>query len=269
MTNKVYLNNGQLSTLAGELYRTIAVEQLNSIPMPANGIKVAPVIKIFGVPRGGVPASYLLKAQDPNHIVIVDNHLEADIIIDDIIDSGATHREWSALTGKPFYALIDKIKNPDDKNWYVFAWEAKGDTEEGVEANVTRILQYIGENPTRGGLLETPRRFTKALGEWFKGYDYSDDDIKAELKCFEDGADGCDEMVIRRNIPLYSHCEHHIAPIFGTCTIAYIPRNKVLGLSKMDRLVEIFARRLQVQERLTNQIADAMWNHLNPIGVVV
>lgn len=267
--NKTYLTNSQVIELAKNLNRRIFSERIGIEKKRADGITIAPVIKIYGVPRGGIPVTYLLAAQDAHHITIVDSPELADVIVDDIIDSGATLEQYAENYNKPFYALINKITEPDDK-WYVFPWEAKTNgTEEGVEANVTRIIQYIGDNPTREGLLETPKRFTKALGEWFSGYNYNDADITKLLKVFEDGADGCDEMVIRRNIPIYSHCEHHVAPIFGTCTIAYIPRNKVLGLSKMDRLVEIYARRLQVQERLTNQIADAMWETLEPIGVGV
>jgi GTP cyclohydrolase I len=127
------------------------------------------------------------------------------------------------------------------------------------------LYRVIGEAP-RGGLAETPKRVVKAWAHWTSGYAL---DAKEILKVFEDGAEGCDEMVVRKNIPIYSHCEHHLAPIFGTCTIAYIPDGKIVGLSKMDRLADMFARRLQVQERMTNQIADAMMEHLQPKGVGV
>lgn len=135
------------------------------------------------------------------------------------------------------------------------------------DQNVIQLLltQIIGEKP-REGLAETPARVVKAWREWTRGYSMKVEDI---LKVFEDGADGCDQMVVRKDIPIYSHCEHHMAAIIGTCTIAYIPKGKIVGLSKMDRLADMFARRLQVQERMTNQIADAMWQHLDPIGVGV
>jgi len=125
------------------------------------------------------------------------------------------------------------------------------------------LAHLCGENPQRGGLLETPARVVKAWEFWTSGYGMRAADI---LKTFEDGAENCDQMVIRKNIPLYSHCEHHMAAIFGTCTIAYIPNGRVVGLSKLDRLCEMFMRRLQVQERLTNQIADAITEHLMPQG---
>lgn len=134
------------------------------------------------------------------------------------------------------------------------------------EQRIYDLLQSVGENPDREGLQETPTRVVKAWEFWTRGYAMNPADI---LKTFEDGAENCDEMVVRKDIPLYSKCEHHMADIFGVCTIAYIPNGRVVGLSKMDRLVEVFAARLQVQERLTTQIADAMMEHLKPKGVGV
>jgi len=134
------------------------------------------------------------------------------------------------------------------------------------EEIVKELLSMVGEDPERGGLKETPARVVKAWKHWTKGYDINPADI---LKEFEDGAQDVDQMVIVKDIPIYSHCEHHLAPIFGTATIAYIPNGKIVGLSKLLRLADCFARRLQVQERLTNQIADALQEHLNPIGVGV
>lgn len=134
------------------------------------------------------------------------------------------------------------------------------------EQRIYDLLQSVGENPDREGLQETPTRVVKAWEFWTRGYAMNPADI---LKTFEDGAENCDEMVVRKDIPLYSKCEHHMADIFGVCTIAYIPNGRVVGLSKMDRLVEVFAARLQVQERLTTQIADAIMEHLKPKGVGV
>jgi GTP cyclohydrolase IA len=135
------------------------------------------------------------------------------------------------------------------------------------ELIVSRLLaDVIGEDITRGGLKETPQRVVAAWEEWTSGYHVN---IKELFKTFEDGAKNYDEMVVRKDIRIYSHCEHHLAPIIGTCTVAYIPSGKIVGLSKLDRLVDAFARRLQVQERLTAQIADAIWEHLEPLGVGV
>jgi len=127
------------------------------------------------------------------------------------------------------------------------------------------IHSVIGE-PEREGLEETPKRVVKAWKHWTSGYNV---DIPGLLKVFDDGAEGYDEMVIRKGIRIYSHCEHHLAPIIGECTIAYIPNGRVVGLSKLDRLADAFARRLQVQERMTTQIADALMEHLQPKGVGV
>jgi GTP cyclohydrolase I len=110
------------------------------------------------------------------------------------------------------------------------------------------------------------KRFLKAWSEYTSGYKQKPEDI---LKSFEDGAQSVDEMVIVRDIPVYSLCEHHLAPFFGKAHVGYVPDKRILGLSKISRLVEVFARRLQVQERLTNQIADALDTHLQPLGVAV
>jgi GTP cyclohydrolase I len=131
---------------------------------------------------------------------------------------------------------------------------------------VRQLLRLIGEDPDREGLQETPLRFLKAMTEYTKGYRERPEDV---LKVFEDGGEGVDEMVIVRDIPVYSLCEHHLAPFFGKAYVGYVPNKKILGLSKISRLVEVYSRRLQVQERLTNQIADAMAKHLQPLGVAV
>jgi GTP cyclohydrolase IA len=134
------------------------------------------------------------------------------------------------------------------------------------EKAVRELLTMIGESPQRPGLVETPQRVVKAWGFMCGGYAQKPEDV---LKAFEDGAEDCDEMVIQKNIPLWSTCEHHMLPFFGVAHIAYIPKGRVLGLSKFARLVDVFARRLQVQERLTTQIADALMTHLQPLGVGV
>lgn len=137
--------------------------------------------------------------------------------------------------------------------------------EMNIEPAIRTILGFVGETE-REGLKETPHRVAKAWKHWCSGYDV---DIAALLKVFEDGADNYDQMVIVKDIPIYSKCEHHLADIFGTATIAYIPNGKIVGLSKLSRLADAFARRLQVQERLTSQIADAIVEHLQPLGVGV
>ena len=131
---------------------------------------------------------------------------------------------------------------------------------------VRQLLRLIGEDPDREGLQETPLRFLKAMAEYTRGYREKPENV---LKVFEDGGEGVDEMVIVRDIPVYSLCEHHLAPFFGKAFVGYVPDKKILGLSKISRLVEVYSRRLQVQERLTNQIADALAKHLQPLGVAV
>ena len=128
------------------------------------------------------------------------------------------------------------------------------------------LLAVEGGCVLREGLVETPKRVAKAWEFWTSGYSMDAADL---LKVFEDGAEGVDEMVCQVDIPFYTHCEHHLAPFFGLASVAYIPNGRVLGLSKMNRLVDMFARRLQVQERLTNQVADALYEGLDPLGVGV
>lgn len=133
---------------------------------------------------------------------------------------------------------------------------------------VAALLAATGDDPTREGLHDTPSRVERAYAEWFSGYGL---DPHSVFRSFEDGADNCDELILVSNNQVSSHCEHHMAPFFGLAHIGYIPQGKILGLSKFARLVDIFARRLQVQERLTNQIADALWTGLQPkaLGVLV
>ena len=128
------------------------------------------------------------------------------------------------------------------------------------------ILRWIGEDPSREGLLETPKRVTKAFREYFKGYNQNPAE---ELKKTFGDVDGYDDMVVEKNISLESHCEHHMAPIIGVAHVAYIPRDKVVGLSKLARTVDIFSKRLQTQERLTMQIAKTIMESLDAKGVAV
>lgn len=223
----------------------------------------------YPVPRGGIPAAYALGECGRAVGVLInicDTIEECDFILDDLIDSGRT-RDRYADCEKLFVALFSKMDSHNDLDpgeWVVFPWEDIA--TEGAEDIPVRLLQYVGENPARGGLLETPARFLKAWKFYTSGYDKSAADI---LKVFEDGAENYDEMVLVKDIPFYSQCEHHLAPFFGRAHIAYIPDGKIVGLSKFSRLVDMYARRLQVQERLTNQIAEAIQTHLKPKGVAV
>ena len=137
--------------------------------------------------------------------------------------------------------------------------------KEAEEAFKT-ILAWMGEDPSREGLLETPKRVVKAFKEYFKGY--KEDPFQVLDKTFGD-VDGYDDMVIQKNISVQSHCEHHMAPIIGKAHVAYIPNERVVGLSKLARVVEVFSKRLQTQERLTMQIANTLMGALDAKGVAV
>ena len=139
-------------------------------------------------------------------------------------------------------------------------------SDEKVEEAIRTIIQWIGEDPKREGLKSTPKRVVKAFKEYFKGY--NEDPAEHLTKTFTE-VEGYDDMVIEKNISIQSHCEHHMAPIIGVAHVAYIPLNKVVGLSKLARVVEAFSKRLQTQERLTMQVARTIMDVLQPRGVAV
>ena len=144
--------------------------------------------------------------------------------------------------------------------------EKKGPTREEAEAAVRTLIEWAGDDPTREGLLETPARVTRAFQEWFEGYSQDPDEVLA--RTFEE-VEGYDDIVLMKNIRLESYCEHHMAPIIGKAHIAYLPDDKVVGISKLARLVDIYAKRLQVQEKMTAQIAETLTRVLKPRGVAV
>lgn len=220
--------------------------------------------RAYAIPRGGLPAAYCVL--DATNTILVDSPEDADFFIDDLIDSGETmNRYCDEYPMKPFFALIDKrLDSTYSGKWIVFPWEES--EVASIEDNIRRLLQFIGEDPTREGLLETPKRVAKAYAEWFDGYNT---DIGSLFKTFTDGAEGCNEMIIIDNIPVESFCEHHMARFNGVAHVGYIPNGRIVGLSKIPKLVKAFSHRLQVQERLTNQIADALIEHLQPLGVAV
>ncbi len=139
-------------------------------------------------------------------------------------------------------------------------------SDKEAEEAFVKILKWLGEDPSREGLLETPKRVTKAFKEYFKGY--KEDPKEILNKTFGD-VNGYDDMVIQKNISVQSHCEHHMAPIIGVAHVAYIPKDRVVGLSKLARVVEVFSKRLQTQERLTMQIAKTIMDSLDAKGVAV
>ncbi len=137
---------------------------------------------------------------------------------------------------------------------------------EDVTDAIRTLIRWTGDDPDREGLLDTPRRVARAWREYAHGY--SEDPAVHLSRTFEE-VGGYDEIVLLKDIPFQSHCEHHMAPIIGKAAIAYLPKDKVVGISKLARVLHGFARRLQVQERLTAQVADAIWQHLQPKGVAV
>ena len=139
-------------------------------------------------------------------------------------------------------------------------------SREEAMAAVRTLIAWAGDDPNREGVIDTPRRVVDAFGEWFAGY--GGDPIEELGRTFED-VQGYDDLVMLRDIEVESHCEHHMAPFIGKAYVAYMPTNKVVGISKLARVVEIFARRLQTQEALTQQIADAITDGLKPAGVAV
>ena len=153
------------------------------------------------------------------------------------------------------------VKDTDNKNL-----EANKVSDKEAEEAFKTILAWMGEDPNREGLLETPKRVVKAYKEYFAGY--KEDPNKILDKTFGD-VDGYDDMVIQKNISVQSHCEHHMAPIIGKANVAYIPKERVVGLSKLARVVEVFSKRLQTQERLTMQIAKTLMESLDAKGVAV
>ena len=257
--------------MSNEIIKTVAVDHVKVLTAMIGLVKQIKeqfgdqeIIKIYPVPFGGIPVSYLLKAllADKFHVVFVDKPGEGELFIDVVESSGLMRRDYeSHFPGRPFFTLFFKR---DKTRWLIFPWEeARKNTFEDIPI---QLLKFIGEDPDREGLRETPRRFLQAWQHWTSGYQI---DPVSVLKGFEDGSENYDAMVFQGAIPVWSLCEHHLVPFFGVAHIGYIPEGKIIGLSKFSRLVEIFARRLQVQERLTQQIAHAIFDNLKPKGVGV
>lgn len=218
---------------------------------------------VYGVPAGGAPVACLVARH--LGVSVVDQPGRGTLVVDDLVDSGATlaryeNHHTDALFRKPHSPvhLAPHARTLD--GWLAFPWEH----DQAPTDSVTRILQHIGEDPTREGLVETPRRFLSALTEATAGHDI---DVGALLSVQFD--EKHDQMVVLSGIEFASLCEHHLSPFRGVVTVGYIPSNRVVGLSKLARVVEAFARRLQVQERMTDQIADALNDYLEPVGVGV
>ena len=221
--------------------------------------------KVYGIPKGGLIVAGLAGLN------IVETPEEAEIIVDDLIDSGETIKKY--IGKKEIYVLYVKPHSPyrdkinyfkEEEGWVEFWWE---DKEKDQKDLVIRELEYIGENPKREGLLDTPNRVIKSWNKLYEGYKTNPDDI---LTVFTNESK-IDQIVGLSNIEFYSTCEHHLLPFFGKAHIYYIPnkKGKIVGISKLARIVDIYARRLQNQERLSKQIADLIEEKLEPKGTAV
>ena len=216
--------------------------------------------RIYGVPRGGAIVAGLLRTKFPSFkygmqgVQVVTSPEAADVIVDDIIDSGRTQSAFAKYTDKPFIALVTK----NGSEWVEFPWERPGNGD--GEETVLRLLQFLGLDATTPGLRDTPARVIRMYQELLT-------QLPVTFTTFP--SDGYDEMIVESNIEFFSLCEHHMVPFFGTADVGYIPDQKIVGLSKLARVVEYYARGLQVQERLTQQIADRLEKELQPKGVGV
>ncbi len=156
---------------------------------------------------------------------------------------------------------MSSLVGPDEDNP-----QGKPPVPDDVQDAIRTLIRWAGDDPTREGLLDTPQRVARAWKEYCLGY--TEDPAVHMSRVFEE-VGGYDEIVLLKDIPFQSHCEHHMAPIIGKAAIAYLPTDRVVGISKLARVLHGFARRLQVQERLTAEVADCIWEHLEPQGVAV
>ncbi len=223
------------------------------------------VRSVYGVPRGGLLPAALVAAE--LRVPLVSTVQTGTLIVDDLVDSGTTLSRYDGLTVD---ALFRKSTSPPaiapdatvHDGWLVFPWEDA--TSTGPEDAVVRLLDFVGEDPHREGLAATPSRVLRSLTELTAGY--ADDPASILSTVFTEQHD---QMVVVDGVEFTSLCEHHLLPFVGTAVVGYVPRGKVVGLSKLARLVECYARRLQVQERMTEQIAVALMEHLAPEGAGV
>jgi len=212
-------------------------------------------LRVWGIPRGGSIVAGLARRHGA---VVVGTPQEAEVALDDVIDSGATAKSVKARYGLSTLALIDKVVEGVD-TWIHFPWEEPAETE--MADHVTRLMQFWGEETSRDGLIKTPERVVRSWAELYAGYKLKAEDV---LTWFDDDTD---EMIVVKNITFYSTCEHHLLPFFGTINVGYIPNGAILGASKVGRIAHIYSRRLQVQERLARQIGQSLEGHV--LGVAV
>jgi len=161
---------------------------------------------------------------------------------------------------------LSSIDGPDEDSFDPVGADGKIVVPEHVQEAIRTLIRWSGDDPGREGLLDTPRRVARAWKEYCQGY--GEDPATHLARIFEE-VGGYNEVVLLKGIPFQSHCEHHMAPIIGTAAIAYLPRNHMVGISKLARVLHGFARRLKIQERLTAEVAQCIWDNLKPLGVAV
>jgi len=210
---------------------------------------------VYGVPRGGILLA--MKIAELTDLKFTTELNDKCLVVDDLIDSGRTMEKFKDY---PFFALITKKEN----EWIEFWYE---NTNQDTEDLVVRQLEFIGEDPKREGLIDTPKRVIKMWKELFKGYDKKQ---KPRMAIFENGHDGLqyDEMIIDSG-DYYSQCEHHMVPFFGKYWFAYIPDKKILGLSKVARMIDYYSAKLQIQERLVKEVLDEIESQIKPLGIAL
>jgi GTP cyclohydrolase IA len=231
---------------------------------------------IYGIPQGGTALAMELSRLLGKRVIDTKElsgwNKECVLVVDDIVDSGATISRFegyktATLHVKPSTPVYfkDGVRIFPDfhcsmvDDWITYWWEA---TEQGsIENNITRILQYIGEDPTREGLVKTPYRVVKSWKELFGGYKQDPAEIFTSFD-----SDGYQQLVLLKDVEFYSTCEHHALSFGGRAHIGYIPDKRVVGISKLARVLDIYARRLQIQERIGEQVVDAIMEHMKPIG---
>jgi len=231
---------------------------------------------IYPIPQGGCALATVLNSYLRNmgygETMVIDTEIfnkitnkRSVLVVDDVIDSGKTIAPFmemgcgtAVLHRKPWATVTPDFCYKATADWIIYWWE--GTQEKSIKDSVLRQLQYIGEDPERDGLKETPDRVIRSYEQLYSGYKL---DVAPYFKIFEIKRD---EMIILKDIEFYSTCEHHMLPFFGKAHIAYLPKDKVIGVSKLARILEVYTRRLQIQERICQQVTEALDTHLRPLG---
>ncbi len=220
---------------------------------------------IYGIPRGGIPAAIAISKELDLPLVYAPS--DGILVVDDICDSGVTRlvyqkSDFACLCLRPLCENNPTYHARIVKDWIEFWWEAE-DRHPSIEKQIVRIIEYIGDCPSREGLKGTPRRVAASYEELFSGYG-KEKEIEEIFTTFKAGT--YNQLVLLKGIEFFSICEHHMLPFIGKAHIAYIPDNRILGVSKIVRLLNIYSHRLQIQERICEQITQALMANLGCVG---